>query len=159
MDLSRRTAVFPMDDRSRRPRSSPTFWLRSVEFVPSLEMNNPYTPSHTSPDSAVSNQAKELWPYRLTVGLVAFPILVHFSMLAVQLSRSTNVYDRTVGAMESLAQLIPGMVLLPTIAVSTIRLTNSSTLARRIASMLLAASLLLNMYICIELMKGPIRGF
>lgn len=73
-------------------------------------------------------------------------------MLAVQASRSTNDYDRRINAMESLAPLIPGMVLLPAIAVSTIRLTNSSTLARRIATLLFVAILLLDLYICIELL-------
>lgn len=112
-------------------------------------MTNPYTPPQ---DSAGSYQAKDLWPYRLTIGLFALPIFVHFSMLAVQASRSTNDYDRRINAMESLAPLIPGMVLFPAIAVSTIRLTNSSTLARRIATLLFVAILLLDLYICIELL-------
>lgn len=116
--------------------------------------NNPYASSPDLTDTIASHGNRTRWANRLTVGLIGLPVFVLLALPAVQASSSTSLHDRSIRATESLVILIPGIVLIPAIAVSTIRLANTSISARRVAMMLLIVALLFDAWLCAELIRG-----
>ena len=121
--------------------------------------SNPYEPaSETAQQSPVSGSPFR-WPQRLTCGILLLGVFVFVSLPAIQATRSTSIYDRTIGSLESLVFLIPGIVVVPAIAISAIRMIDISIVAYRIAILLLVAAILYDGWLCVELLRGPARGF
>jgi len=91
---------------------------------------------------AASNVDAKRWPFRLTVGLLGVPILFLLLLPALQASRSTGPkYHLHPDRIAALIFLMPGLVLLSALAISTLRYPQPSESAVRTANKLLVVSL------------------
>ena len=109
---------------------------------------------HSSTDIRISKR----WPLRLVISLIGLPIFVACAIPAVQASRSTSVYDRTIGAMDSLIPFIPAIVILAAVPVSVLR-SRHSRVTKQVAWVMLIASLSSSWWLCRELLHGWMRDF
>jgi hypothetical protein len=93
---------------------------------------NPYETPCTAGIVESTNHAR--WPARLTVAMVLTPVYVHLSLGAIR--RSTGGHDH-IEAMEKSFFIIPFLVLIPALALSTLRRPSSPILAKWAAIALL----------------------
>lgn len=78
------------------------------------------------------------WPVRLTVAWILFALSIVLALPAVQLARSTARHPK-LEATEQLLPLLPILVLIPALAVSTLRNCRASEVAKWLSVLLLGS--------------------